>query len=114
MNASLITYGALFIAIICETIGTTFLKQSEQFTRLLPTLLTVLSYALSFYLLSITLKVLPVGIAYAIWSGIGIVVVSLIGLFLFKQHLDLAAYIGIGLIVLGVVVVNVFSKTIAH
>lgn len=114
MNATAITYGSLAIAIVCETIGTSFLKQSEQFSRLLPTLVTVISYATSFYFLGIALKTLPVGIAYAIWSGLGIVLISLVGLVAFKQHLDLAACIGLGLIIAGVAVVNLFSKSIGH
>ena len=108
------TYGTLFAAIICETVGTSFLKQSEQFTRLVPTLVTAISYILAFYFLSITLRTLPVGIAYAIWSGVGIVLITFIGRFVFKQELDLAAYIGLGLIIAGVLVVNLFSKTVGH
>lgn len=114
MNASLTAYGALILAIICETIGTSFLKQSEQFTRLVPTTIALLSYGVAFYLLSVTLKTIPVGIAYALWSGVGIVLITIIGVFAFKQHLDLAAYLGLGLIIAGVVVINCFSKSVAH
>ena len=84
-------YLILLLAIVLETIATSFLKQSEQFTRLLPTIVTVAGYAGSFYCLSLVLKNIPVGIAYAIWSGMGIVLISAIGWVAFKQHLDLAA-----------------------
>lgn len=77
-------------------------------------MITAVSYIGAFYFLSITLKELPVGIAYAIWSGLGIILISVIGVVIFKQHLDLAAYIGLGLIVAGVIVVNVFSKSVTH
>ena len=114
MNTTITTYGSLMLAIIFEVIGTSFLKQSDQFSRLGPTLITAASYAAAFYCLSITLKTIPVGIAYAIWSGVGIVLISIIGLIFFKQNLDLAACTGLGLIVAGVVVVNVFSKSVVH
>lgn len=114
MNTYLVAYGSLLLAIICETAGTAFLKQSEQFTRLGPSLATIAGYACSFYLLSITLKTIPVGIAYAIWSGVGIVLISLIGLVMFRQYLDAPAYIGIGLIITGVLVLNLCSKSVAH
>ncbi len=114
MNAVMLTYGALVAAIVCEVIATSFLQQSQQFTRLLPTLLMALFYGAAFYLLSITLRTLPVGVAYAIWSGLGIVLISAIGYFVFRQTLDLPAVIGLSLIITGVVVVNVFSKTVGH
>ncbi|MFK0384252.1 MULTISPECIES: DMT family transporter [Rhizobium/Agrobacterium group] len=114
MNAVMLTYGALVAAIVCEVIATSFLQQSQQFTRLLPTLLMALFYGAAFYLLSITLRTLPVGVAYAIWSGLGIVLISAIGYFVFRQTLDLPAVIGLSLIIAGVVVVNVFSKTVGH
>lgn len=107
-------YPALFLAIICEVIGTSFLQRSEQFTRIVPTVLMALFYLVSFYLLSLALRAMPLGIAYAIWSGLGIVLVSVIGLLLFGQRLDLPAMIGLAMIVGGVVVVNLFSKTIGH
>lgn len=114
MHPALMTYGALLAAIILETIGTTFLQKSQQFTYPLPTVLMAISYLSSFYFLSIALRAIPIGVAYAIWSGLGIVLISAVGLFVFKQKLDLAALIGLGLIVLGVVIVNVFSTTISH
>ena len=114
MNPALVTYGVLAIAIVFEVVGTSFLQQSQQFTRPLPAALTVVCYAGAFYFLSLALKTLPVGIAYAIWSGLGIVLISLIGLIVFRQSLDLAAVIGIGLIVAGVITINVFSDSISH
>ena len=95
-------------------IGTTFLQRSEQFTRLVPTLMTGLCYAASFYFLSLALRTMPLGIAYAIWSGLGIVLVSVIGLLVFGQKLDLAAVTGLSLIVAGVVIVNLFSGSVTH
>jgi small multidrug resistance pump len=114
MSGSIVTYTALFAAIVCEVIGTSFLQQSQQFTRLVPTLLMAVFYGAAFYLLSVTLRTMPVGVAYAIWSGFGIVLISAVGYVFFKQTLDLAAMIGLGLIIAGVVVVNVFSKTVGH
>lgn len=114
MSGPVMTYGALFAAIICEVVGTSFLQQSQQFTRLVPTILMAVFYGAAFYLLSFTLKTVPVGVAYAIWSGLGIVLISAVGYVFFRQTLDLAAMIGLGLIIAGVVVVNVFSKTVGH
>lgn len=114
MNPALLTYGSLAVAIVLEVIGTTFLQQSQQFTRPLPTVLMAACYLAAFYLLSIVLRTLPVGIAYGIWSGLGIVLVSAVGVFVFRQTLDLAAMIGLSLIVVGVVVVNVFSSSVSH
>lgn len=107
-------YLALFLAIVAETVGTSALQASQQFTRLGPSILVVLSYGIAFYLLSITLKVMPVGVVYAIWSGLGIVLIAFAGLVIFGQKLDLPAIIGLGLIILGVVVLNVFSTTTLH
>lgn len=104
----------LAIAIAAEVIATSALKASEGFTRLAPALLTIVGYGIAFYCLSLTLRTIPVGIAYAIWSGVGIVAISVIGYFLFKQTLDMPALIGIGLIVAGVLVLNIFSKSGAH
>lgn len=104
----------LLIAIVFETIATSALKSSEQFTKPIPSLITVVGYISAFYFLSLTLKTMPVGIAYAIWSGVGIVLITIVGIFLFKQKPDLPAMIGMVLIVAGVVVINVFSKTSSH
>lgn len=107
-------YGILALAIILEVIGTSALKASESFSRLYPSLVTAICYACSFYLLSIVMRSMSIGIVYAIWSGLGIVLISFAGFFLFGQKLDLPACIGLGLIVAGVIVVNVFSKTVVH
>jgi small multidrug resistance pump len=114
MSPVVTTYAALVTAIIFEVIGTTFLKQAEQFTRLWPTLISMAAYAAAFYLLSIALKTLPVGIAYAIWSGLGIVLVSIIGWVAFRQALDLPAIIGLGFIIAGIIIVNTFSGSVVH
>ncbi|WP_319823768.1 SMR family transporter [Thalassovita sp.] len=108
------TYLILFLAIAAETIGTTALQASQQFSRPWPSVLVVLSYALSFWLLSLTLKSMPVGIVYAIWSGFGIVLIALIGLAVFGQRLDLPAILGISLILAGILVINLFSSTATH
>ncbi|MGP4952306.1 DMT family transporter [Psychrobacter sp. DM8] len=112
MNPVVIGYGFLALAIVFEVLGTTFLVKSEQFTRLVPTVLMAVLYIGSFYFLSQTLKTIPLGIAYAIWGGVGIVLTVIIGVTLFKQSIDIPAITGIGLIILGVVVINVFSKTV--
>ena len=104
----------LFIAIVAEVIGTSALKASAGFTRLWPSIVVVAGYATAFYCLSLTLKTIPVGVAYAIWSGAGIVLVSLIAWLVFKQSLDLPAIVGMGLIVAGVLVIQLFSQTQAH
>ncbi|WP_438851050.1 DMT family transporter [Brevundimonas nasdae] len=109
-----VTWAALSGAIALEVVGTTLLNQSQQFTRVWPTAGMALCYGLAFYLLSIALKQMPVGIAYAIWSGLGVVAISVIGLVVFKQRLDLPAVIGLTMIVGGVVVINLFSKAVSH
>ena len=107
-------YVFLSVAIVFEVIATTALKQTEGFTRLLPSLVTVTGYAFAFYFLSLPLRALPVGIIYAIWSGVGIVLITAIGWIWFRQVLDPAAMIGIALIIAGVLVINLFSDTLAH
>ena len=102
----------LLLAIVSEVVATSALKSSESFSRLWPSVLTVVGYGVAFYLLSLTLREMPVGIAYAIWSGI--VLVSLAAVVLFGQKLDLPALIGMGLIVAGVIVINVCSKSVVH
>lgn len=104
-------YLYLLIAIIGEVVATSSLKASEQFRKPLPSILVVVGYAIAFYFLSITVKVLPVGITYAIWSGVGIVLVTIAGIILYKQVPDAPAIIGMILIALGVLVINIFSKT---
>ncbi|WP_425291441.1 DMT family transporter [Aquamicrobium lusatiense] len=110
----LLTYLYLFVAIIFEVIATTALKQTDGFTRLLPSLMTILGYALAFYFLALTLRTMPVGIVYAIWSGAGIILITAIGWLLFRQSLDLPALVGMGLIMAGVLVINLFSKSVVH
>lgn len=104
----------LSIAIIAEVVATTALKASEGFTRLNPSIIVVAGYGLAFFMLAQTLRSIPVGVAYAIWSGVGIVLVSIVGFFLFKQRLDAPALLGIALIIAGVLVMQVFSKTSGH
>lgn len=113
MSVSL-AYAYLGIAIVSEVIATSALKASDCFTRLWPSVATVFGYAIAFYFLALTLRVIPTGIAYAIWSGVGIVLISAVGWVWFRQALDLPALVGMGLIVAGVVVLNVFSKSVAH
>ena len=108
------TYFYLTIAIIAEVAATSALKASEEFTRLVPSLIVVVGYGVAFYFMTLVLRVIPVGITYAIWSGLGIVLVTVVGIFLYKQVPDIPALIGMGLIVAGVVVINVFSKTVGH
>ena len=107
-------YIALIAAIVAETIGTSALQASHQFTRLVPSVVVVVAYALSFYLLAIALKVMPVGVVYAIWSGLGIVLIAIAGFIIFGQKLDLAAVLGLGLIIAGVVVLHLFSNSTTH
>ncbi|MDR7149746.1 multidrug transporter EmrE-like cation transporter [Hydrogenophaga palleronii] len=104
----------LALAIVAEVIGTTALKASEGFTRLAPSLIVVVGYAVAFYCLSLVLKSIPVGVTYAIWSGLGIVLITVVAFLVYGQRIDLAGLIGMGLIIAGVVVLNVFSKTAVH
>ncbi len=110
MNAWL----SLAVAILAEVVGTSALKASEGFSRLWPSLLVVAGYSIAFYFLSLTLKQLPVGIAYAVWSGVGTVLVTLIGVIAFQQKIDLAGALGIALIIAGVLVLNLWSRAGAH
>lgn len=110
MNAWLI----LMLAIAAEVVATSSLKASEGFTRLWPSTLVVLGYALAIYLLSLVLKSIPVGVAYAIWSGLGVVLITLVAWLMYGQRIDLPGLIGMGLIVAGVVVLNLFSSTSVH
>ena len=104
----------LVIAIISEVVATSALKASEGFTRLNLSIVVVIGYCMAFYFLSLTLRTIPVGIAYAVWSGAGVVLISLAGWLIYRQPLDTAALIGIALITAGVIVLNVFSKSAAH
>ena len=107
-------YVTLGIAILAEIVATSLLKASQEFTRLWPSIGVVIGYAVSFYFLALTLRSMPVGIAYAIWSGVGIVLIALIGWLVFGQKLDAPALIGCALIISGVMVINLFSATARH
>ena len=107
-------YIYLVIAIVAEVIGTSFMKQADGFTKLVPSLICVAAYIVAFYFLSLTLKTIPTGIAYAIWSGVGIVLIAAVAWVFQGQKLDAPAILGMGLIISGVVVMNLFSKAAAH
>ncbi|SMC99191.1 small multidrug resistance pump [Fulvimarina manganoxydans] len=108
------TYVYLLIAIACEIVGTTALKTTEGFTRLAPSIVTIIAYGFAFYFLSLPLKTMPVGIVYAIWSGTGIVLLALIDLVWFRTSIDLPGLIGIALILAGVLVINLISHSVSH
>lgn len=105
---------ALSIAIVCEVIATSSIPKTEQFTKLMPSTVVIIGYGIAFFLLSVTVKSMPVGLVYAIWSGAGIVLVAAVGYFLYGQKLDLTAIVGIGFILTGVMIVNLLSKTVGH
>jgi small multidrug resistance pump len=107
-------YLYLAIAIVSEVVGTAALKASEEFTKLWPSLIVVVGYASAFYFLTLTLRTIPVGIAYAVWAGVGIVLICVVSWILYKQTLDMPAIIGVGLIAAGVVLINGFSGSINH
>ncbi|EBA08982.1 DMT family transporter [Sagittula stellata] len=107
-------YLILILAVVAETIGTTALQASQQFTRPMPSVVVAVAYAAAFYLLSMVLKVMPVGVTYAIWSGLGIVLIAVIGRVVFGQKLDLAAVLGMGMILAGIVVIHLFSRASPH
>jgi small multidrug resistance pump len=111
---SLLTYAYLMVAIAAEVIATTALSRTAGFTRLGPSLVTVAGYAVAFYFLALTLKVIPTGIVYALWSGMGIVLIAAIGWLVFGETLDAAAILGLGLILAGVIIVNFFSTSVGH
>ena len=104
----------LSVAIVAEVIATSALNSSEQFTKLVPSLISIIGYAVAFYFLSHVVKTIPVGVAYAIWAGLGIVLIAIAGAFVFEQVPDAPAVIGMVLIVAGVAIINVFSKTTSH
>ena len=108
------SYLFLICAILGETVGTTALQASQQFTRLWPSVIVVLAYGLSFYLLALVLRTIPVGVAYAIWSGLGIVFIAAIGYAVFGQRLDLPALLGMAMILAGILVIHLFSSTAPH
>jgi small multidrug resistance pump len=104
----------LFTAVLAETIGTTALQASQQFTRLWPSVIVIIAYAVSFYLLSLTLKLMPGGIMYAVWSGLGIVLISGIAWVVYGQKLDLWAILGMSMILGGILIIHLFSSTATH
>lgn len=107
-------YLFLAIAIVAEVVATTALRAADGFTQIVPSIVSIVGYAVAFYFLSLTLRTMPVGIAYAIWSGVGIVLISLAGWVIYRQLLDAPAIIGMSMIMGGVMVINVFSKTAMH
>lgn len=107
-------YLYLATAIVFEVIGSSFIKASDGFTKLIPTVCTIVAFVICFYALSIALRTIPLGIAYATWAGLGIVLTALVSVFIFKQSIDWPAIAGMALIIAGVVVINVFSKSVAH
>ncbi len=108
------TFLILFFAILAEVTGTTALKLSNGFTKLIPSLIVVIGYGASFYLLSLALKAMPIGVAYAIWSGVGLILTVIAGMVIWRETLDWARIVGIVLILLGIVFINVVSKSPAH
>ena len=104
----------LAVAIVLEVVATSALKASDGFTKLLPSVVVVVGYGAAFYTLSICLRSMPVGVVYAVWSGVGVVLITLVGWLFFKQALDLPAFLGIALISAGVIVLNFFSKAVPH
>ncbi|WP_367714809.1 multidrug efflux SMR transporter [Nitratireductor sp. GISD-1A_MAKvit] len=108
------TYAYLIVAILFEVVATTALKQTDGFSRLIPSLVTLVGYGVAFFFLSLTLRTMSVGIVYALWSGAGIVFITAIGWLWFRQALDTPALIGVALIIAGVLVINLFSKSVMH
>jgi small multidrug resistance pump len=107
-------YVYLFAAIVSEVIATSALKAAEGFSRFWPSVIVIVGYGLAFFCLSLTMRTIPIGIAYAIWSGIGIVLIALVGLLFYRQPLDAPALIGMAFILAGVLIINVFSRTAGH
>ncbi len=107
-------YLYLFFAIIAEVIATSALKASDGFTKVYPTMIVVIGYALAFYMLTLVLKTIPIGITYAIWSGFGIVLLAIVGMLFYKEIPDTPAIIGMGLIIVGIVIIHLFSDSVKH
>jgi small multidrug resistance pump len=104
----------LFLAVVFEVIATSSLKACEQFSKLVPSVVVVVGYGAAFYFFSVSLKSVPVGLAYAVWSALGIILVTIVGIFLYKQVPDLPALLGMAFIIAGVIIIQGFSKTAAH
>lgn len=109
-----VSYFYLVIAIFAEVIGTTMLKASHEFTRLIPSLIVIVSYIIAFYALTLSFRTLPISVAYAIWCGLGIVLITIFGWIMYGEKLDTAALVGISMIAIGTIVINLFSKATAH
>ncbi|NQU29745.1 MAG: multidrug efflux SMR transporter [Anaerolineae bacterium] len=107
-------YFYLALAIVAEMVATGALKASEEFTKFIPSMIVVIGYGVAFYFMTLVLRTIPIGITYAIWSGIGIVLIAILGVIFYKEIPDLPAIIGMGLIIAGVIVIHLFSKTISH
>lgn len=114
MNPSLAAYGFLALAIVSEVTGSSLLQNSQQFSKILPTIGMILCFIAAFFFLSQALKVIPLAIAYALWSGVGIVLTAVIGVLVFRQALDAWALVGMSLIVLGALVLNTMSRSTVH
>lgn len=114
MSPTLTAYLLLGVAIVCEVIGSSFLLKSQGFTRLLPSAMVIVLFSVAFFLLSHVVKTIPLGVAYAIWSGVGIILTAVIGYIFFKQSLDAAAMIGMLMIISGVLVIHLFSHSTGH
>lgn len=114
IKKSIMKYVYLALAIILEVTGSSFMNKSEGFTKLTPSLITIVAFVACFFFLSQTLKEMPLGIVYAIWAGAGLVLTALVSVFIFNQKLDTPAIIGIAFILVGVVIMNLFSKTTGH
>ncbi|WP_090137463.1 SMR family transporter [Kosakonia oryziphila] len=104
----------LGIAIVFEVIATTALKSSDSFARLLPTIISIVGYCIAFWCLTIPMRTIPTGVIYAIWSGAGIVLIGIVGWLVHGQKLDLPAILGMGMIIAGVIIINLFSRSVAH
>ena len=107
-------YFYLALAILSEVVATSALRNSAEFTKLWPTLIMIVAYGSAFYFMTLALRTIPLGITYAIWSGLGIVLISLVGVVFYHERLDLPAVLGMGLIIAGVLVINLFSKMVVH
>jgi len=108
------SYLYLAFAIIAEVIATSSLRATEEFTKPIPTLIMVAGYGLAFYFMTLALRTLPLGFTYAVWSGLGIVLISIIGIIFYDERLDLAATLGMTMIIIGVLIIHLFSKTVKH
>ena len=107
-------YLYLALAILAEMVATSALKASKEFTKLVPSVIVLAGYGLAFYFMTLVLRTIPIGITYAIWSGVGIVLIAIVGAIFYKETPDLPAIVGMGLIVSGVIVIHLFSKTVSH